>query len=152
MLLNLVALLPVLYSVHMTNQDLEWYATLVRPELSPPNWVFGPVWTVLYACMAVVAVRLWNARGKKGMRRKATWALSAFGVQLALNLAWSPLFFGAHMPGVALVDIIAMWVAIVATIVLAARVDRVSAWLLAPYLAWVSFALYLNAAIVVLNP
>lgn len=141
----------MLYSPHMLSQDLQWYATLVKPALTPPSGVFGPVWTVLYACMAVVAVRLWNAKSKKGMRRKATHALVAFGVQLALNLAWSPVFFGAHMPGAALGIIACMWVAIVTTMVLAARVDRVSVWLLAPYLVWVSFASYLNAAIVVLN-
>lgn len=135
----------------MLTQDLQWYATLVRPELAPPNWVFGPVWGVLYTCMAVVAVRLWSRCKEKKMRRGATAALTAFGVQLTLNLAWSPVFFGAHMPGVALGIISCMWVAIVATIVLAARVDRVSVWLLAPYLVWVSFAAYLNAAIVVLN-
>lgn len=125
-----------------------WYTTLVRPEFAPPNWVFGPVWTTLYALMGIAAYLVWrHGWNRKNVRR----ALGVFAVQLALNAAWSPLFFGLHNPGAALIDIVLLWCAILATIVVFARISRTAACLLVPYLAWVTFATYLNYAIWTLN-
>ncbi len=123
-----------------------WYAGLVKPTFNPPRWVFGPVWSMLYALIAVAGWRLWR-RGGPASRL----ALTAWCVQLLLNLVWSFLFFGGRMIGAALVEIVVLLVAIVVTILLAWRVDRPAAWLLVPYLAWVSFATLLNAALWRLN-
>lgn len=121
-----------------------WYPSLVKPSWTPPSWVFGPVWTVLYALMAVAAWLVW---------RKAGWcgALGMFAVQLALNAAWSPLFFGLHRIGLALADIALLWIAIIATLVAFAKQSPLAAWLLVPYLLWVSFATALNFTLWRLN-
>jgi len=118
----------------------EWYEALNKPTWTPPNWVFGPVWTTLYAMMAVAAWLVWQHGGFVGQRRALTW----FVIQLALNAAWTPLFFGLHHLGVALVGIVLLWGAIVMTALAFYRVSCVAAWLLVPYLAWVSFAAVLN--------
>ncbi len=125
-----------------------WYPTLVRPPFNPPSWVFGPVWTVLYVMMGVAAFLVWR-RGldTEGVRT----ALIAFTLQLALNGLWSVLFFGLRSPGLALVEIIVLWLAILGTIVLFHRVMKLAAALLLPYLAWVSFAAVLNASLWWLN-
>lgn len=123
-----------------------WYASLTKPSFTPPNWVFGPVWTTLYLMMAYAAWRVWRtANGPRGA------ALAVFAIQLALNLAWSLLFFGAKQIGLALLDIVVLLMAIVATMAAFARVDRVALWLLAPYFAWVAYASALNFAIWRLN-
>ncbi|MGD0902391.1 MAG: TspO/MBR family protein [Terracidiphilus sp.] len=119
-----------------------WYRTLVRPGIAPPNWVFGPVWTLLYALMAIAAWRVWLA-APSSMR---TWGLALFMVQLGLNLAWSWIFFRQHAIGAALVEVVLLWVAIGATALVFARVAPLPAWLMAPYWVWVSFATILNAA------
>lgn len=124
-----------------------WYAELARPSWNPPSWVFGPVWTLLYAMMAVAAWLVWRAPANPWRQR----ALAIFGVQLALNALWSVLFFGLRSPGAALIEIIALVVAIAATIWAFARHSRLAAALLGPYLAWVGFASVLNAAIWRLN-
>ena len=118
----------------------DWYAGLNRPSFSPPNSVFGPVWTVLYLCMAIAAWLAWRPGGFAGARS----ALTFFLIQLALNAAWSWLFFGWHRIDWALIDIVLLWIAIVATIVLFARQHRGAALLLVPYLLWVTFAAALN--------
>jgi benzodiazapine receptor len=125
----------------------EWYAGLAKPSFNPPNWVFGPAWTTLYLMIATATWLLWRAPAGPARRR----ALGLNAAQLALNAAWSPLFFGLQAPGLALGCIVLMWLAILATIVAAWRVSRPAAWLLVPYLAWVSFATTLNAAIWWLN-
>jgi benzodiazapine receptor len=124
-----------------------WYAGLEKPFFSPPNWIFGPVWTVLYALMAVALWRVWTLG--HGSRLQA--AALAFAVQFVLNVAWSGAFFGLHAPGLALLDIVALILAIIATMSAFARIDGRAAWMLAPYLAWVGFATALNAAIWWLN-
>ena len=125
-----------------------WYATLAKPALNPPSWLFGPVWTTLYLLMGIAAFLVW----RKGWNNKGVKAaLSLFGVQLILNALWSIIFFGLHSPAWALIEIIAMWIAIVSTIAVFAKISRSAAWLLAPYILWVSFALYLNYAIWRLN-
>ncbi|MBX3460047.1 MAG: tryptophan-rich sensory protein [Planctomycetes bacterium] len=122
----------------------EWYAALDKPSFNPPGWVFGPVWTALYLMMGVSAWLVW--------RRGNAWrALALWLVQLALNAAWTPFFFGLHWMGVALCIIIAMWLAILATILAFRRHARAAALLLVPYLLWVSFATVLNAALWHLN-
>jgi len=126
-----------------------WYAALQKPAFNPPNWIFGPVWTALYVMMGIAAFLAWD----KGWRRPGVRpALIVFAAQLALNVLWSALFFGARSPAAALVDIIALWLAILAALILFARVSKAGAVLMVPYLAWVTFATALNVAIVALNP
>ena len=121
----------------------EWYAFLAKPEFSPPNWLFGPVWTLLYFMMGVAAWLVW--------RRAGAVALKVFWLQLALNALWTPLFFGLRSPLLGFVCIAALWLAIVWTIAVFWRVSRPAAVLLLPYLAWVSFASILNLSIYMLN-
>jgi benzodiazapine receptor len=124
-----------------------WYVGLAKPSFNPPGWVFGPVWMVLYLMIAVAGWRVWRRRGEAG-----AWdALAAWGVQLALNLGWSVVFFGARMIGAALVEILVLLAAILVTATLFWRIDRVAGWLLVPYAAWVGFATVLNAALWWLN-
>ncbi len=125
----------------------EWFMQLAKPSWNPPSWLFGPVWTTLYAMMAVAAWLVWKNAGADG----ASLALGMFFVQLALNLAWSGVFFALQRPGWALVEIIALWVAILATTILFFRHSTLAGALMVPYLAWVTFAGALNAAIVRLN-
>lgn len=123
-----------------------WYQTLAKPPWTPPNWVFGPVWTVLYAAMGVAAWLVW--RTVTPVRQRA---LALFGLQLMLNVAWSWLFFAFRRIDLALVGIVLLWMAIALTIAAFARARRAASWLLVPYLAWVSFAAVLNAALLRLN-
>jgi len=124
-----------------------WYRTLVQPGFAPPNWVFGPVWSLLYLLMALAAWRVGLAETSPWR----TWGLALFLVQLALNLAWSWLFFHQHTIGAAAVEIWLLWAAIGATTLVFARVAPVAAWIMAPYWAWVTFAAALNAAFWRLN-
>lgn len=126
----------------------EWYASLKKPSWNPPGWVFGPVWTTLYLMMAVAAWLVWKRGGFPAQRR----ALALFLVQLTLNAAWTPLFFGLHRPGLAFAEILLLWLAIAATLAAFRPVSGVAAWLLVPYLAWVSFAAFLNFTLWRLNP
>ncbi len=126
----------------------EWYAQLQKPAWNPPNWIFGPVWTVLYAIMAVAAWLVWMRGGFAGRRA----ALALFLAQLLFNALWSPLFFGLHRPGIALADLLLLWLALFATVAVFWKVHRVAGGMLLPYLAWVSFAGALNFAIWKLNP
>jgi translocator protein len=124
-----------------------WYRMLTRPAIAPPNWVFGPVWTLLYALMAFAAWRVWLTPPSPAR----SWALGLFLVQLALNLAWSWIFFREHAIGAALIEIAFLWIAIGVTTLAFSRVEPAAGWLMAPYLAWVSFATLLNAAFWRLN-
>jgi tryptophan-rich sensory protein len=126
----------------------EWYASLKKPSWNPPGWVFGPVWTTLYVMMAVAAWLVWKRGGFSSQRP----ALVLFLAQLALNAAWTPLFFGLHRPGLAFAEILLLWLAIAAALAAFRPVSRAAAWLLTPYLAWVSFAAVLNFALWRLNP
>lgn len=129
-----------------------WYRTLAKPELAPPNWVFGPVWTTLFVLMGLALYLVWKQWTiVPWSRTKKRLALTVFGAQLVLNTLWSIIFFGWQSPGAALVEIALLWVAIVVNIYLFARVSKPAAWLLVPYLLWVSFASYLNYAIWHLN-
>lgn len=120
-----------------------WYDSLDRPSWTPPNWLFGPVWTTLYIVMGVAAWRVWRKREAA----EAGLALGLFLTQLVLNALWSWLFFGLQSPGLAAVDIVAMLVTIVATSVLFWRIDRTAGILMIPYIAWVGYATALNISI-----
>jgi tryptophan-rich sensory protein len=124
-----------------------WYVLLNKPAFNPPNWVFAPVWTVLYTLMAVAAWRVW--RHSTGQARRA--ALAIYAVQLMLNLAWSVIFFGVRQPGAAFAIILALLTAIGLTGRAFRRIDRVSALMLVPYGVWVTFAAILNFEIWRLN-
>lgn len=122
-----------------------WYAALNKPSWNPPSWLFGPAWTLLYTLMAIAAWLVWKRVG-------LSKPLVLYFVQLALNAAWTPLFFGAHAMGWALVEIVALWIAILATLLSFRRVNTTAGWLFAPYLAWVTFATCLNFTLWRLNP
>lgn len=152
-----------------------WYSTLVKSPLNPPSWVFAPVWTVLFVLMSIAAFLVWRTRmdpriredDKKGIKddkrvngndtrgkgndKRVKVALSIFGVQLVLNTLWSILFFGMHSPGAALVEIVILWIAIIATIIAFYQVSKPASYLLLPYILWVSFAAVLNFSIWNLN-
>lgn len=125
-----------------------WYATLNKPFFNPPNWVFGPVWTLLYLLMGISLYLIWITKTDKKTKRQA---LTFFFIQLGLNALWSILFFGLKSPSAALVGIIVLLIAICLTIRNFLRVSKLAAWLLIPYLAWVSFATILNLSILLLN-
>lgn len=124
-----------------------WYQTLRKPQFTPPDWLFAPVWTLLYIAIAVAGWRVWMAR----RRARTRIALTAYSVQLALNLAWSFVFFAYHMIGAAFAEILMLLAAISVNAVLFWRIDRTAGWLLAPYAAWVAFASILNLALWRLN-
>jgi translocator protein len=124
-----------------------WYTTINKPSFTPPNWLFGPVWTVLYVLMGVAAWRVWCKARPDQLRVP----LALFAVQLALNLAWSVVFFGAHRIGGAVVVIVGLEAAILATMVAFRRIDGLAALLLVPYALWVVFAAVLNIAAWQLN-
>lgn len=125
-----------------------WYAALAKPAWTPPDAVFPVAWTTLYVLMAVALWRLWQLHAPSPKRRLA---VGLWFLQLALNAIWSPVFFGMEAVGAALAVVVALWLVIAATIWACARIDRMAAWLLVPYLAWISYAAALNAAILALN-
>ena len=129
-------------------QPGEWYAGLVKPSWTPPGWLFGPVWTLLYIMMAVAAWLVWRCQAGQTAKRMA---LVAFVVQLALNAIWSWAFFAARSPGLGLVVIIGLLAAIIWTAMAFFRVSRPAGILMLPYLAWVAYATTLNAGIFVMN-
>ena len=136
----------VVGSVFTVSQIPIWYQTLNKPVLNPPAWVFGPVWAGLYLLMGIALYLIWQSNSKD--KKRALWF---FTIQLVLNAVWSPVFFGAHSIGSALVIIVLMWMAIVMTIFIFSKVSKPAAALLVPYILWVSFATYLNLALWWLN-
>jgi len=125
-----------------------WYAALEKPLYTPPNWLFAPVWTLLYIMMGVAAFLVW----RRGLgSRNVRIALIVFLVQLVLNALWSVMFFGLESPVFGLIVISVLWVAILATIIVFFRISKVASVLMWPYLLWVSFAAVLNASIWLLN-
>jgi tryptophan-rich sensory protein len=141
------------FGSYFTNQSVDsWYPTLEKPSWRPPNAAFGPVWTVLYTLMAITAWLVWRSDDSAASSKSArTQALAAWGVQLALNAAWSAVFFGARSPGGGLAVITGLVPAIATTAALAGRVSKTAGLLLVPYLAWTTFAAALNARIWQLN-
>jgi benzodiazapine receptor len=124
-----------------------WYATLKKPSWNPPDWVFGPVWSVLYAMMAIAAWLVWQKRDHP----VAPVALTLYVLQLGLNAAWPVVFFGLHRPKAAMYELRGLWGALAAAIAATFRVDLAAGLLLLPYLAWTTFAAVLNRKIVDLN-
>jgi tryptophan-rich sensory protein len=125
-----------------------WYSSLVKPAFNPPNWIFAPVWTILYALMAFAVWRILRLPQTSAARRSA---LTLFFVQLTLNAAWSWMFFGANSPLLGIINIIPQLLVIIAAVVAFYRLDKAAAWCLAPLAAWVAFASGLNVAIWRLN-
>lgn len=128
-----------------------WYASLVKPFFSPPNWIFGPVWTLLFLLMGIALYLVWTNSEKKLKKQKST-SIILFGVQFFFNVLWSYLFFGLRNPFLGLIGILILWIFIVATIISFYKISKKSAYLLIPYLLWVSFATILNFSIMLLNP
>lgn len=141
-------LVGILGSIFTFSSISTWYATLNKPSFAPPNWIFGPVWTLLYFLMGTSFYLIWQGGWQK---KKAKIARKYFLAQLALNFIWSPVFFGLRSPLLGLIIIVAMWTLIVLTIRKFYPLSKWAAYLLVPYLLWVSFATVLNASIVALN-
>jgi translocator protein len=125
-----------------------WYQQINRPEWNPPGWIFGPVWTVLYIMMGFAFYLVWKSDAAKGLKQKA---MGFWIAQLIANFFWSFIFFGQQQPGWAFAEILLLWVLILLTIFAFARINKLAAWLLVPYISWVSFAAMLNFAIWQLN-
>jgi tryptophan-rich sensory protein len=125
-----------------------WYAGVNKPSFNPPNWLFAPVWTSLYILMGIACFLIWNSQAES---KEKQVALRFYGIQLALNFLWSFIFFYAQQPGWAFIEIILMWIMILLTILSFRKISTVAAWLLVPYICWVSFASVLNFAIWYLN-
>ena len=140
----------IIGSVFTTLSIAGWYATLVKPALNPPAWVFGPVWTTIFALMGISLFLIWKSDPSVAPKERRRGGIIFF-IQLVLNTLWSIIFFGLHSPGGALIEIVFLWLAILATIVVFYKISKPAAWLLVPYIAWVSFAMYLNYVIWLLN-
>jgi tryptophan-rich sensory protein len=125
-----------------------WYAGLQKPSFNPPNWLFGPVWSMLYLLMGISFYLIW----KQPVSTVRNVGLILFVIQFILNFFWSILFFNQHMIAAALLEMVFMWIFILLTMIWFAKLSRTAAWLLLPYLCWVSFATVLTAAIWKLNP
>jgi tryptophan-rich sensory protein len=125
-----------------------WYQQLAKPSWNPPGWLFGPVWTTLYILMGIAFYIVWKQPDATPNKK---WAITLWVIQLVLNFCWTLIFFAAHEVGWALAEIIVLWLAILLTIFAFARISKVAAWLLVPYIAWVSFATILTATIWTLN-
>ena len=125
-----------------------WYRTLQKPFFTPPNWLFGPAWTLLYALMGGAIVLIWNSKKSKAR----TFSILVFFLQLALNFTWSIMFFGLRSPLYGFINILILWAAIFLAIIRFYRVSKVASFLMIPYILWVSFATALNFSIMLLNP
>ncbi len=128
--------------------DGSWYQTIQKPSWNPPGWVFGPVWTSLYVMMGISLYLVWKSNAEQSLKKKA---IIIFAIQLALNFFWSYIFFTLQSPGWAMVEIITMWLFILLTIFAFAKISKVAAWLLVPYISWVSFASILTYTIWQMN-
>jgi benzodiazapine receptor len=132
-----------------TEEVNTWYLLINKPEWNPPNWVFAPVWTTLYALMGAALYLVWQQQNVKPIHKKI--GIAIFIVQLLLNFLWSFIFFKWHAMGWAVIEIAFLWLAIVLTIVMFYKVQKLAAWILLPYLAWVSFATFLTFTLWRLN-
>lgn len=143
-----VELAGVIGSIFTSPAIGTWYATLNKPSFNPPNWIFAPVWTLLYLSMGICAFLIWE----KGFNKKQVrTALLIFALQLFLNVLWSFLFFGLKSPSLAFVGIIVLWLAIAATIYVFYKISKPAGLILIPYILWVTFATLLNFSILILN-
>jgi tryptophan-rich sensory protein len=136
-------------SLVTTTGSGSWYESLEKPAFTPPNWVFGPVWTTLFILMGIALYLVWQSGTE---RREVQIALAVFGIQFALNVLWSFLFFGMQSPLLGLVDIVILWIMIAVTIVLFYQIRKIAGYLLIPYIVWVTIATALNYSIYILNP
>jgi len=125
----------------------DWYTTINKPPFNPPNWIFAPVWTLLFILIGLSFYLVWS----KDFAQKKKLCLTIYSIQLILNLLWSALFFGLRNPLLGLVEIFVLWLSIITNITVFYRISRASGYLLIPYLLWVSFATILNFSIVILN-
>ncbi|MFH6992133.1 TspO/MBR family protein [Flavobacterium sp. FlaQc-48] len=150
-IIALIVCLAVGYSAStVTRPSVEtWYPTLIKPAFNPPNWIFMPVWTILYIFMAVAAGLVWDKI--KGQNEEVKKALGFFLIQLTLNAIWSYLFFGLKNPLLALIEIVLLWLFIYETYLKFIKINKIAGYLLVPYMAWVAFAGVLNASIWWLN-
>jgi tryptophan-rich sensory protein len=145
----LIPLLVGAISGYFTSSGVDgWYAFANKPWFNPPNWIFAPVWTTLYVLMGIALFLVWRAEADKAIKQTA---IILFTVQLTLNFFWSIIFFKLQQPGWAFADIILMWVMILLTILWFGKISSTAAWLLVPYISWVSFATILNYSIWRLN-
>lgn len=136
--------LGMLSGLSMPAGDPAWFANLSKPSFNPPDWVFGPVWTVLYIMMGIALGKSWK------LRHENEWLVPVFAVQMLFNVAWTPVFFFANHIDWALIDVICLWAGIL-LYMLVARQHKVLVWLFTPYFLWVSFAAYLNYSLYQLN-
>jgi len=144
----LIALLAgFIGSLFTTSSISTWYTFINKPLFSPPNWIFAPVWSFLYVLMGISAFLIWQKRDNL----KIKLAMIFYGIQLVLNTLWSIIFFGMHNPGLALLEILILWVFISITLIEFYRINKTAGLLFIPYLLWVSFASILNYAIWILN-
>ncbi|HSV95016.1 MAG TPA: TspO/MBR family protein [Spirochaetia bacterium] len=134
-------------SIFTTPAVKDWYLVINKPVWNPPSWLFGPVWTTLFIMMGIALYLVWSTK----MSNKICMALKLFGAQMVLNILWSVFFFGMKDFWLAFGEIIVLWIFIFATIVSFGKVNKTAAWLLVPYIMWVSFASYLNFTIASLN-
>ena len=128
----------------LTNMPGEWYRTLEKPFFNPPSWVFGPVWTILYVLIGIAGARIWQLSPRSA-------AMQVWFAQFALNMLWSPAFFGMQSPALGLVVIFPLLASVLVFIAKARRIDPLSSWLFVPYAAWVGFATVLNATLFLMN-
>jgi tryptophan-rich sensory protein len=152
-LIVVVTCLAIGYFSGMATQSSikTWFPTLVKPSFNPPNWIFAPVWSMLYIMMGIAAGLVWNRLEFSNDKELVKKSLLFFAVQLGLNALWSVLFFGLRNPMLALIEIVLLWLMIYETYIKFGKIDKIAGYLFLPYLAWVSFATVLNASIWWLN-
>jgi tryptophan-rich sensory protein len=158
-------------SVFTTSAINGWYKGLIKPGFNPPNWIFGPVWAILFVLMGISLYLVWSkkfvVKNELKIKRRKAWnkwsekffigpwqktnIIIIFYLQLLLNVLWSVIFFGAHSPGAAFFELLMLWVSVIYTIINFYRVSKTAAWLLLPYILWVSFAAILNYFIWIIN-
>ena len=152
-LIVVVTCLAIGYFSGMATQSSikTWFPTLIKPTFNPPNWVFAPVWSMLYIMMGIAAGLVWNRMEGSKDKELVKKSLIFFAIQLGLNALWSVLFFGLRNPMLALIEIVLLWLMIYETYIKFGKIDKIAGYLFLPYLAWVSFASILNASIWWLN-
>lgn len=139
----------IVSSIFTLNAIPTWYVYLNKPAFSPPNWIFGPVWTVMYILMGIALYQVWTLRTKKKTLQRSS--LQLFIIQLAVNFLWTFIFFGLRSPVGGLIDIIILWIFILLTLTRFYKLSKIAGYLMAPYLLWVSFATILNFSVAFLN-
>jgi len=144
----LCELAGVIGSIFTISSIPTWYAVLRKPWFTPPNWLFGPIWLTLYFLMGISLYLVFESKRNKAKEKPALWA---FGIQLFLNVLWSVLFFGMHYMFYGFIEIVLLWISIAVTIILFFKVSKVAAYLLLPYILWVTIAALLNYYVFILN-